>query len=269
MLPPTGSRIGVNPRGKARFAAYSVYRVPHTLNVTAALARLEAAPDLVERVYRSLADAVSAGTLAPGTRLRQEDLARQLAVSRQPVLQALRLLKADGLVVDAPGRGLCVAPLDADWLVAVYQVRAALDVLAARLGAAHRAVIDPALIAHGRRVALRGDVPAMIDADIAFHRAVYAASRNPLIEQAAQVHWRHIRRAMGAALQRAAVRDTVWDEHEAIAEAIARGDADAAAERISGHASRASDHLRRLLAAANPEGDDDEAHRRAARDVRA
>ena len=78
--------------------------------MTAQLVSLQAAPDLVERVYRSLLDAISEGSLAPGARITQEEIAAQLAVSRQPVLQALRLLKKDGLVQDAPGRGILVAP---------------------------------------------------------------------------------------------------------------------------------------------------------------
>lgn len=214
----------------------------------AQLLQLAATPDLVERAHRALLDAIVDGTLTPGLRLTQEDLARRLAVSRQPVLQALRLLKADGLVVDAPGRGLQVAALDGEGVAAVYQVRAALDVLAARLAAQQRARIDPALIERGRRAARGRDVRAMIDADVAFHRAIYAASLNPLIEPSAYVHWHHIRRAMGAVLQRSALRATVWDEHEAIAEAIAAGNADVAAELISGHDQRAADHMRRELA---------------------
>ncbi len=82
----------------------------------AQLVQIAAAPDLVDQVYRALLDAISSGSLAPGERITQEDLARRLAVSRQPVLQALRLLKKDGFVLDAPGRGLLVAPLDAEWM---------------------------------------------------------------------------------------------------------------------------------------------------------
>jgi DNA-binding GntR family transcriptional regulator len=123
----------------------------------------------VDRVYRSLLDAISDGSLAPGQRITQEDIAQQLAVSRQPVLQALRLLKKDGFVQDAPGRGLQVAPLDAGLDRNVYQVRGALDALAARLAAQrplpHRPGPD-----RGRPQAARGDnVQAMIDADLAFH----------------------------------------------------------------------------------------------------
>ena len=64
-------------------------------------------------------------------------------------------------------------------------------------------------------------INALIDADIAFHNAVYAASRNPLIQRSAHLHWSHIRRAMGAVLQASTLRGSVWDEHEAIARAIA------------------------------------------------
>ena len=98
----------------------------------AQLLELQATPDLVERVYGAVLDAISDGSLPPGQRITQEDLARQLAVSRQPVLQALRQLKTDGFVQDAPGRGLMVAPLDARWMRNVYQVRGALDRLAAQ-----------------------------------------------------------------------------------------------------------------------------------------
>src|SRR6185295_2492411 len=134
--------------------------------VTAQLVRLQSAPDLVERVYRALVDAISEGSLAPGAKLTQEEIAEQLAVSRQPVLQALRLLKNDGLVHDAPGRGVLVAPLDAARIAQVYEVRGALDSLAARLAAERRAVLDPTLIEAGRQAARGKDIRAMIDADI-------------------------------------------------------------------------------------------------------
>ena len=120
------------------------------------LIKIESSPDLVDQVYRSLLDAISEGAMAPGTRIMQEDIAEQLAVSRQPVLQALRLLKKDGFVLDAPGRGVLVAPLDADWLIQIYQVRSALDALAARLAAKARAKIDPQLISEGRAAARSG-----------------------------------------------------------------------------------------------------------------
>ena len=216
--------------------------------MTAHLVKLQPAPDLVDRVYRALLDAISDGSVAPGTRLTQEDIAARLAVSRQPVLQALRLLKKDGFVHDAPGRGVLVAPLDAEWMRKVYQVRGALDVLAARLAAAQRFRIDPKLLERGRRAARGRNVEAMIDADMAFHQAIYEASGNPLIGQSADQHWRHLRRAMGAVLQAEPQRETLWDEHEAIAAAIAAGHAQRAAQLSEEHVARASEALGRRLA---------------------
>ena len=222
----------------------------------AQLLKLEAAPDLVEQVYRRLLDAIGDGSLAPGARLTQEDIAAQLAVSRQPVLQALRLLKMDGFVHDAPGRGVLVAPLDEDFTRHLYQVRGALDALAARLAAQRRFKIDARLIEQGRKAARGRNVQAMVDADIAFHQAIYAASDNPLIERSAQLHWHHLRRVMGAALQQARQREAVWDEHEAIARAIAAGDGDRAARLIEKHSAHAADNLAaRLGEALKAQGD--------------
>jgi DNA-binding GntR family transcriptional regulator len=209
----------------------------------AQLLHLEASPDLVDRVYRILTDAISDGSLAPGERITQEDIAQQLAVSRQPVLQALRLLKKDGFVQDAPGRGLQVAPLDPQHTRNLYQVRGALDALAARLAAQRRYCMDPALLQAGRRAARGSDVKAMIDADVAFHAALYEAAGNPLIGETAQLHWRHLRRVMGAVLRQMRQREALWDEHEAIAEAIAGGDAELAARLIEEHGRKASETL--------------------------
>jgi DNA-binding GntR family transcriptional regulator len=216
--------------------------------MTAHLVKLQPAPDLVDQVYRALLDAISDGSLAPGARLTQETIAADLAVSRQPVLQALRLLKKDGLVRDAPGRGLLVAPLDASWIAQVYEVRGALDALAARLAAERRAVLDARLVPNGRRAARGRDIQAMIEADIAFHNAVYAASGNPLIARSAAAHWVHLRRVMGAVLQQAPQREALWDEHEAIARAIAGGDAARASRLIDQHGRQASANLQARLA---------------------
>jgi DNA-binding GntR family transcriptional regulator len=188
----------------------------------AQLVSIEVAPDLVDQVYRSLLGAISSGTLAPGERITQEDIAQRLSVSRQPVLQALRLLKKDGFVRDAPGRGVLVAPLDAQGMRQIYQVR-------------------------GRRAARGRNVEAMIDADVAFHQAIYEASGNPLIGQSADPHWRHLRRAMGAVLQAEPQRESLWDEHEAIATAIASGNADRAARLSEQHVARASKNLSERL----------------------
>ena len=218
--------------------------------MTAQLVKLQSAPDLVDQVYRALLDAISDGSLAPGARVTQEALAEQLAVSRQPVLQALRQLRRDGFVLDAPGRGVLVAPLDAQAILMVYQVRGALDALAARLAARQRVAISPKLIELGRKASRGRNIKAMIEADMAFHSAIYAASGNPLIEPSAHLHWAHVRRVMGAVLQSSGQREAVWDEHERIARAIAAGNGDLAERLINQHSQQAGKTLAASLSKA-------------------
>jgi len=95
----------------------------------------------------------------------------------------------------------------------------------------------------GRAAARGDDVPAMIDADLAFHQAIYEAAGNPLIGASAQLHWRHLKRVMGAVLQEMRQREAVWDEHQAIADAIAAGDAARAGRLIEDHSLQASSSL--------------------------
>ena len=205
--------------------------------------KLPARRDYVQEVYKVLLDAISDGSLAPGARITQEDIAAQLNVSRSPVLQALMLLKKDGFIQDAPGRGVQVTPLDPEWISKLYEIRGALDSLAARLAAQSRQVLDPALIDRGRQASEGTDVKAMIDADMAFHSAIYAASGNQLINESAHLHWVHLRRVMGAVLQVSAQRSSIWDEHQAIADAIAHGDGARAVVLTDLHTSRARRNL--------------------------
>src|SRR5262247_2768006 len=124
------------------------------------LERIDGRPELSQQVYQQLLAAICEGRLAPGARVTQEELAASLNVSRQPVHQALRLLKSDGFVVDAGRRGLMVAPLEGAALEQLYQVRAVLDGLAARLAAEAGKQLDPGLIARGRKIAAAGKVGA-------------------------------------------------------------------------------------------------------------
>ena len=210
-------------------------------------AKLPARLDYVDAVYKLLFDAISDGSLAPGARLTQEQIAEQMSVSRSPVLQALRLLKKDGLVQDAPGRGVQVTPLSVEAIANVYQVRGVLDGLAARLAAHRHARIDPLLLSHGRRVSRGHDIKPMIEADLAFHAAIYAASGNALIGASASIHWVHLRRVMGLVLQASAQRDEIWDEHAAIAAAIAGGHQARAATLAERHADNACANVMRRL----------------------
>lgn len=136
------------------------------------LTRISNKSDYVNKVYEKLLDAITDGRLAPGIRIKQEELAEILNVSRSPVLLALRLLKKDGLLSDAVGRGLVVAPVDPVQMRQLYQVRGAIDTLAAKLAASRRARIPESILQKGRIALETQDVSAMVEADMAFHSAI-------------------------------------------------------------------------------------------------
>ncbi len=206
-------------------------------------------PQLVDRVYAALVEAIAGGELAPGQALVQERMAERLGVSRQPVVQALMQLKAQGFVEAGARRGLRVARINAQTVRRVYAVRSALDRLAARTAAGRgpdlpgaRQRLRQALEA-GYAAMAGGSVQALIEADAGFHRTIYELADNPLIAESAQVHWQHIRRVMAAVLRDPGERAPVWREHAAIAEAILAGDAARAGELAEAHAASAAEAL--------------------------
>jgi DNA-binding GntR family transcriptional regulator len=186
-------------------------------------------PNLVEQVRAAILGEIASGQLAPGDRIIQEQIAQALGVSRQPVQQALLLLRNEGALKDAPGRGLIVSPLVADEVTHMYDMRAVIEGLAARLAAqqnAQRAARQgPALIDAGRKAVASGSVVKMVAADMRFHEFIYSLSGNPLIAPAMAAHWTHTQRVMGEVLIKDETPRDIWDQHAAILTAIADGDA--------------------------------------------
>lgn len=203
-------------------------------------------PSLAEQVYERILDEICDGTLPPNSRLIQDDLAEVYEVSRQPVQQAMMLLRERGFVADAPKRGVIVAPLDIDLMRSVYQVREVLDGLACRL-AAERADAKAAserggeLIARGREAIAGGSIARQISADLAFHEFVDELSGNAVIWEVSRPHLHHMRRIMGEVLRvEKNVPVGIWDEHAEILRAIVERDPERAERLGRGHISRAS-----------------------------
>ena len=202
-------------------------------------------PRLVEQVYEAILSEITEGQLPPNTRLIQDELAAAYGVSRQPVQQALLVLRSHGLVRDAPRRGLVVSPLDVEFVRHLYEIRAVLEGLAARLAAEHgseRARMEgPALIEEGRAAVESGSVMKQIAADMAFHAFLYDISGNPLIGETTAPHWHYLRRVMGEVLRDdEKIPGSIWDEHAAILEAVIAGDGPKAEALGRQHISRAA-----------------------------
>ncbi len=193
-------------------------------------------PNLVEQVQEAILTEITEGRLAAGERIIQEQIAHDLGVSRQPVQQALLLLRRLGVLRDAPGRGLIVAPLDLDEVRSMYEVRSVLEGLAFRLaaerGAARARSDGPALIKKGRDAVRSGSVAAMIAADRQFHDFIGELSGNPMITPALQTQWTSTQRVMGEVLMRDEKPRDIWDQHTAMLEAVSAGRA-ATAEKLA------------------------------------
>src|SRR5258708_22535746 len=97
--------------------------------------RLDPFPNLIDQVYARILEAIIDRTLPPGHRIRQNELADKLGVSRQPVSHALHLLHRQGLVSESGRRGFEVTELNPGRIRELYEVRGAIDALAARVPA--------------------------------------------------------------------------------------------------------------------------------------
>ena len=208
---------------------------------------LSVQPKLVEQVHEAILLEISSGKLAPGSRIIQEQIASELGVSRQPVQQALLLLRNQGVLSDAPGRGLIVAPLDPDYIRHMYDVRAVIEGLAFRKAALNNADLakrdGPAFITKGRQAAQTGSVSELIAADMAFHHFVYSLSENLLVAPAMDAHWTYTQRVMGEVLMLDEKPRDIWDQHEALLAAIIRGDGEVAEAHAREHILAAADFI--------------------------
>jgi DNA-binding GntR family transcriptional regulator len=206
---------------------------------------LDPLPNLIDQVYARILEAITDRTLQPGQRIRQSELADKLGVSRQPVSHALHLLHRQGLVAESGRRGFEVTQLDPSRIRQLYEVRGAIDALAARL-AAERVDNDAAGCARleialraGNGINRKTPLNELIARDVDFHRAIYQLAGNPVIEATIAPQWPHMRRSMATVLSELDYRDSAWAEHVTIARYILAGDAEAAERAARLHAQTA------------------------------
>ena len=140
---------------------------------------------LRENAYRAIRDAIVDGTLAPGERLNDAELAQWLGVSRTPVREALTRLEESGLVQTKPGRYTMVSPLDVRSARAAQTVTAAMHELAVREAVPTLSAdeINAMREANARFAAAlqANDVDAAIASDDEFHGVAVNAAANPAL----------------------------------------------------------------------------------------
>jgi DNA-binding GntR family transcriptional regulator len=188
------------------------------------------------------------GELEPGSRLVEDRLAARLGVSRNPVREALQTLAGEGFVDMLPRRGAVVAEVTVDQAEELFDVRMALEPLAARL-AAKRA---PAAGVEGLRQVLErarlateaGDFDLVATCNTDFHQMVVDLSGNDYLRLIVAPMARRVQWVFRTSAATRAPHS--WREHEELLRAIAAGDQDYAEAAAKAHVGAARASYRQL-----------------------
>lgn len=180
---------------------------------------------------------IISGRLAPGSRLVEVALAEELGVSRGPIREAIRQLNREGFVELTPRRGATVASVTESEALECYEVRIALEGVAANLAATRRTDADidelEEVLHDGERLLVAGRWDALAQMNNDFHEALARASYNNELlvlmgQYSKRIAWIFSR----SAEQRGAA---AWAEHAAIVAAVRDGDSTRAEELARSH----------------------------------
>jgi DNA-binding GntR family transcriptional regulator len=192
---------------------------------------------LGEAVFRSLCEALQAGAYRAGDRLREEEVAQRLKVSRTPVREALGRLAARGFVEPAGGRGLIVRSLDIGEVLELYAMREILEGAAARLAAEHasKPEIDAMTDIEQAFAEQSDDATEMAKLNRTFHETICRAARNRYLDNASRELQDWIALLGPTTFSVAGRPSTSHGEHQAIINAIAAHDGDKAEKLARAH----------------------------------
>jgi len=212
----------------------------------------------VDDATQTLRDAILDGRFTAGARLRQTDLADQLAISRTPVREALGRLQHEGLVELLPGGGVRVAVLALEEAAELYDLREVLDGLAARLAAQRAAPASFARLEKSldrmAQCLARNDANQWFGAHVAFHEEIFRASGNArLIALSAMVRL-SIQRFHPALLRTPHRLADADREHRGIHAAIVAGDGERAELLARAHIAGAKEIVVKAIAQGGTDG---------------
>jgi DNA-binding GntR family transcriptional regulator len=187
-----------------------------------------------ETAYAVLREAIVTNTLKPGTRLRADDLAKKLGVSKTPVREALRKLQAEDLITVQPGNALTVNSISEEQLFEIYYTREALEGMAARLAAENAGQIELAKLRAilAELPGAAGNLKQFQQLSAEFQLAVFRSARNDTIYRLLRHLQEQIGQFGGTTLTQPGRAKEVVAYAKALVTAIEKRDGDAA-ERIA------------------------------------
>ena len=201
-----------------------------------------------QRIADILAERILAGELAPGTRIKQDELADELSASRIPVREALRILDSRGLVTLRANAGAWVAEMSLHDLGLSYQIRERIEplLLAESLPSLSDLEVDRMREIQAE-IESNDDIERFLVLDRAFHWASYSGARAPQLTLMVERLWdttQHYRRAFSRMIG----TDRAWvvnSEHQLLVEAVAARNLENASTVLSMHIRRTRVELAR------------------------
>ncbi len=197
--------------------------------------------DAGSRIADSLRDSILRGEFAPGSRIRQEDVADRLGASRLPVREALRILESEGLVTLVANTGAWIAHLSLEECQELYQIRERVEplLLSYSLPGLDDTALDR-LAALADEMQAGTDVARFLQLDREFHLLSYSGARTAILGDTVLRLWnstQHYRRAFTLVSGPVGNR-AVHYEHQLLVGAIRRRDNDDAERVLLGHIRR-------------------------------
>jgi DNA-binding GntR family transcriptional regulator len=140
------------------------------------------------QVANQIREAIKSGKLKPGDRLIETVLAREMNIGRNAVREAIRYIEKEGLIVTTPFKGAQVVEMSKNDLKDIYDVRNALETLAlntlaVKIDNEKTRVLD-AVVKEMKAVSKKGNLQAIIDVDLKFHRTLCELSENKVLLEA-------------------------------------------------------------------------------------
>ena len=173
-------------------------------------------------VYQRLLEAIASGELRPGERLREVDLAKRLSVSRTPVREALKDLESDGLVRHLPRVGASIKSLSYAEVVELYEMRAVLEGVAARLAARSASDMELQELAklNDQMAQSLQDPNQMSQLNRHFHRLLFNAAKNRYLLQAVSMVQKSLLVVGPSTLTEVSRANEVISEHQVVIDAL-------------------------------------------------
>ncbi|EXU61945.1 GntR family transcriptional regulator [Streptomyces sp. DSM 41524] len=195
---------------------------------------------LAERAYRAIRDRLVMLEIRPGAPINEDQLAQSLGVGRTPVREALKRLQYERLITTYPRRGTFATDVNITDLAHISEVRQELEPLAAALAARRATAADRATLTAALRELAGADSPQrdaaeLMRLDLQVHRAIYAATHNPYLEDTLVRHDNLATRIWCLFIDRLSDMAGHVGEHGPLIEAVVAGDADKAAQLAHSH----------------------------------